>query len=329
MPAASATEIFRARQHRDIPPQILETITADRDAEILAGHILQLMRFIEDYSMILGQDAAGVLFVLEREVGEEEVVVDDDDVALQRALVHERDEAALELLALLTAAKIAPRVQLGPGCTLLGQRLDLGAVAELGGLLPILNDLEIGELFEAGQDGLIVGVVDFLAAGVIAASLHQANLQRAIEMLLQKRDVFEEELLLEILGAGGYDDAPSGQNRRDQVGQGLAGSRAGFDDEMLAILERGLHGLGHFELPLPELVVRMPLGKSSVTGEEAAGAGRAGGCGHSGDTSILLSWVFNAVIEAVAHGSHRRQAERRKIHLVQSHHRQTPRHCGR
>ena len=59
------------------------------------------------------------------------------------------DEAALELRALLAGAQLAARVDLGPRGAVLGQRLDLGAVAGLGGLLPLANDLEIGDLFQA------------------------------------------------------------------------------------------------------------------------------------------------------------------------------------
>src|SRR4051812_1800663 len=114
------------------------------------------------------------------------MVIDDDDVALISALVHQRQKASLELLALLTGTKIPPRVHLGPGRALLRQRLDLGAIPEFGGLLPLPNDLKIGDLLKTGQDRLLLRIIDFLAAGVIAAALHIADLQRPIEMLLQE-----------------------------------------------------------------------------------------------------------------------------------------------
>ena len=108
-------ESLRARCLQHIAPQILEPVAADGDAEILAGDILQLVRLVEHDRVILGQNAAGQLLILQRQIGEEEMVIDDDDVALGRALVHQRDEAALELLALLAGAQIAARVDLGPG----------------------------------------------------------------------------------------------------------------------------------------------------------------------------------------------------------------------
>ena len=60
-----------------------------------------------------------------------------------------------------------------------GQRLDLGAVAGFGGLLPLADDLKIGDFFQAAEHRLLFGIVDFLAAGVVGAALHVADAQRA------------------------------------------------------------------------------------------------------------------------------------------------------
>ena len=166
-----------------------------------------------------------------------------------------------------------------------GQRLDLGAVAELGGLLPFADDLEIGDLFQAGEHRLLLGVVDLLAAGVVVAALHVADLQGPREMLLQERDVLEEELLLQVLGAGGDHDALAGEQRGDQVGERLAGAGAGLDDQVALIGERRFHGLRHFHLAGAELVVRMPLGERAVPREELA---RAGGSGLGGHRDALI-----------------------------------------
>ena len=57
------------------------------------------------------------LFVFQSEIGEEQVVIDDDDVALERALMHQGEKAALELLALLPGAHIAARVEFRPDGT--------------------------------------------------------------------------------------------------------------------------------------------------------------------------------------------------------------------
>src|SRR5437867_139476 len=98
--------------------------------------------------------------------------------------MHQRQEAAFELWALDPAAEVPPRVELGPGRALFRQSPDFGTVAEFGGLFPLANDLKVGCLLQPGQYGLPVGVVDFLAAGVVAAAFHVAYLHRTLEVLL-------------------------------------------------------------------------------------------------------------------------------------------------
>ena len=62
-------------------------------------------------------------------------------------------------------------------------------------------------------------------------------------MRFEERDVLEEELLLQVLGAGGDDDALlafAGQAQGgQQIGQRLAGPGAGFDDQV-ALVGEGL-----------------------------------------------------------------------------------------
>ena len=209
-----------------------------------------------------------------------------------------------------------------------------------------LDDLEVGDFFEAVEDGLLFGIVDFLAAGVVVAALHVADFERAREMFLQERNVLEEELLLQVLGAGGNDDALAGEDGGDQIGERFAGAGAGFDDQMLAVGERGFDGLGHFELAGAVFVIRMPLGKRSMAGEELAHAGRFRGSGHSSPKSHKTTITAEAqrrrehkatflspvIMKSHAAGSslnrHRRASERREIDVVQSHHGQAARHCG-
>src|SRR6266852_5553639 len=94
-------------------------------------------------------------------------------------------------------------------------------------------------------------------------------------MLLQKGDVLEEELLLQILGPGRDHNTPPGKERRDQVGERLPCPGAGLDNEMLSVFESGLDSFGHLKLAGTKLEVGMPLGKGSVTREELARAGGA------------------------------------------------------
>ncbi len=140
--------------------------------------------------------------------------------------------------------------------------------------------MEVGDFFEAGKDGFALGVVDFLAAGVVGTALHVADAELVGEVLLEEGDVFVEELFLEVLGAGRDHDALGGENGGDKIGERLAGARAGFDEEVLAFRDGGFDGLRHFELTGAELVIGMPLGEGSAGREETTRAYGAGFLGH-------------------------------------------------
>jgi len=98
-------------------------------------------------------------------------MIDDDDIAGLRALVHQVRKQRSNCLHFWPVQRSLRASHLGPGAARFGKLLDLRAVAEFGGLFPSLNHLEIGHLFEAGEDGFTVGVVDLLAAGVVIAAL--------------------------------------------------------------------------------------------------------------------------------------------------------------
>ena len=275
-------------------------------------HVLDFVGLVEDHGVILGEDAALVVRASECEVGEEQVVVDDDDVAFLGALVHQGEEAALEVGALLPGAQLAARVELGPGRAVLGQLPDLGAVAEFGGLFPLADNLEIGDLFEAGKHRLLIGVVDFLAAGVIVAALHVADLERPREVFLEERHVLEEELFLKVLGARGNDDALARKQRRDQIGERLPGTGAGLDDEMPFLRQRRFDGLGHLHLARPEFIVGMPLGERAVPAEKLPRARGPGLSGHGNTVILTCGGGWLPAIEAAA----RSRRVRRAVHSL-------------
>jgi len=64
--------------------------------------------------------------LLDREVGKEKMVVDDDEVALQGFATHLGDEAVIEVRACLAEAGFAACVELGPEERVLGQIGQLG-----------------------------------------------------------------------------------------------------------------------------------------------------------------------------------------------------------
>ena len=194
-------------------------------------------------------------------------MIDDDDIAFERLLMHARDEAPVELGALLTAATIRAGIDLGPRAARFRERFDFGAIAGFAGFFPLADDLKIGDFFQSFEHGLAFGVVNFLPAGVIRPAFHIAGAKRA-QMLLKERNVLEEKLFLQILGAGGDDHSLARQDGGNQIGERFAGACAGFDDQMFFIGERGFDSLRHFELAVAILVVRVPFGKQTFPAEE-------------------------------------------------------------
>ena len=170
------------------------------------------MRLVKDDGAGFGEDSGvggvgGLL--LDGEVGEEEVVVDDDDVGLERFAAHGGDETVLPVWTGLAEASFGAGVEFGPEGRVFGEGVDLGAVAGFGGLLPLGDVVELVDLFEAGEEGVAGEGVELVFAEVVAAALHVADFEGAGfgEEGFEEGDVLEVELLLKVFGAGGDDDA--------------------------------------------------------------------------------------------------------------------------
>src|SRR6185437_5160831 len=152
------------------------------------------MRLIEDHRTSLGQNTRvgriGSL-LLDAEIGKEEVVIDDDDVRLKRLAPHIRHEAALPVGAGLPKTGLGTSVELAPQRRGLGQRIDLGAVTGLASLLPLGQNVKLAYLFKSVQQRAIAQRVELMAAEVVAAAFHVADLQRP-QQRFKKGNIFEK-----------------------------------------------------------------------------------------------------------------------------------------
>ncbi len=79
-----AAEILLAGDGGDVAEQFLELITGNCCAEVLAGYLFDIMGFVEDYRAIFGNDTGGIVVAFDGKVGEEQVMINDDDVAFER-----------------------------------------------------------------------------------------------------------------------------------------------------------------------------------------------------------------------------------------------------
>ena len=257
-------EFLQAAHRGGVAPQLLKLVVAHRNAEVLARHVFNLVRLVENHGVVLGEDSAFVVVVLRaRSAKKRWWFTMTMSLSAARWCISVMKQRS-KFLHFCAGAHLPSRVQLGPHGTRFRQKFDLGAVADFGGLLPLANPLEIREFFQPRQHRLFFGVIDFLPAGVVVPPLHVAHPQRTREMPLQERYVFEEELLLQVLGARGNHDSLAGKQRRHKIGERFSGPRPRLDDEAPLLLERRLYGLRHFQLPRPEFVLGMPLGKRAV-----------------------------------------------------------------
>src|SRR5215469_6277654 len=247
-----------------IAAQLLKPRVADDHAEITSRHPLQFVRLVEDHRPHLRQNPSirrVLRLLLDRQVSEKQVMVHDDDVALHRPPVHLGDEAFLERTAPLPQAGVGARIQLPPQGARLGQRCQLRPVASPSRLLPGGDRPVLLNRIEPIQHRLIRQVVELFPAQIVVTPLHVADVQLAFAMgkkrLLEGGDVLVEKLLLQILGAGGNDDAFSGSNHGHEISQRFARAGSGLDDQMPSLAKRLFDGLRHLQLPPPELIRRM------------------------------------------------------------------------
>ena len=84
-----------------------------------------------------------------------------------------------------------------------------------------------------------------MQAQVVRAALEQRDANRAAERLRDGRQVAVEKLVLESARAGRDDHLPSGEQRRHEVCESLARSRARFDREHSARGQRLAHPVRH------------------------------------------------------------------------------------
>src|ERR1700680_4657168 len=116
------------------------------------------MRFVENNRAALGKHTGvgrALSFEFDGKIGEEQMMIDDDDVALRGAAPHLGDEAMLPLFAFLAETSISTRIELVPKSAGLGQFRKFGAVTCMRGLFPCGDGAVLFDLFQTAEHGLI------------------------------------------------------------------------------------------------------------------------------------------------------------------------------
>ncbi len=237
------------RLGQGVTAQFLDLAGAQGVAEKGGGHLRQLVGLVEDHRVGAGQQLGDAL-PAQRRVGEEQVVVDHHQIRLLGFLAGVHQRAFAVFGAFGAQAVVGGAGHPGPHRRVLRQLLELGDVAALGAPGPVRHHLQLLGGFPGQETGFLLVQLQPVGAQVVGAALEQRRLARQAQSLEHHRQVLEEKLVLQALGAGGHQRGAIGQQRRQQVGQGLAGAGLGFHQQGAPGTDRLGHRVGHAQLGL-------------------------------------------------------------------------------
>ncbi len=129
------------------------------------------MRLVENHSRVIRQHAS-IGAVAQREIGKEEMMIDDDDVRLRRAVAHARNEARIKVGTLLAQTGLRARVDVSPEGKVLRQIRQLCAIPYLGSLDPMTDLFEIIHLIETVENRRVSGAMNPLQTDIVVATFH-------------------------------------------------------------------------------------------------------------------------------------------------------------
>jgi len=222
-------------------------------AEKQGGHFRQLVGLVEDHR-VAGREQLGHTLVAQHHVGEEQVVIDHDQIGRHRLLAGLHDETFLVVRAVLAQAVVARRGHAVPDRGIFVHLKALGLVTGLRGLGEDRDATGIGGVFLGQETAVGQRALQVVGADVIGAPLEQRDLDRRLQDVAHHRQVLVEQLILQGLGAGGDDHLAVRLQRRHQVGESLARTGPRLGDEYRIVLDGGGDALGHLDLLLAHAI---------------------------------------------------------------------------
>ena len=272
----SAT-VFRAAggfQH-DIPGERHQLNRGKALSEEHRCGLRHLMRFIEDDGVARGQELAHP-FIAQHHVREEQMVVHDDDVGVQRLLARVHDEAAVEVTAVRAEAVLASRSNLRPYRRRLRHAATIRAIAGQARARETFDRVQVANVFAIQKAAIGDRSLQMMMTHVIGPALEQSHGYRQLQCVSHLRNVAVEELVLERLGARGDDHLSAGSQRGHQIGEGLSRAGACFRDEHRALVDCGGDGARQVELTSSDTEAFDYARERAVFGENRVEVGHGG-----------------------------------------------------
>ena len=305
MPAGGVRKLgdfARARARRDlgIARELGELPGRQLLAEKERRRVGQLMRLVEDQRIARGQEL-GEALVPQHHVGEEQMMVDDDDVRFERRLARLQHEAVGVERAFGAEAVVARRRDERPDRRVLRDVGQRAAIAGLGRAGERDDLRQVPRVVARRKAPVGRGSLEMMVADVVRAALEQRERDRNLQRVAHERQVALEELVLQRLGAGGHDHLAAVQERRHEIREGLAGAGAGLGDQCAAARDRVRDGVGHRELLRAKAKAGQRAGQEAAlaedrgqlaVGDARAGVGRGGECGVAQVALLVLGGGF-------------------------------------
>ena len=185
--------------------ELLEAIVAHCHAEVLGGHVLQLVRLVHDRHLAVGNHLA-VRALAHRGVRAEQVMIHHHQIGVRRALPHLRHEAVRVARALGAHAILGRGGDLAPERQIFRQVVDFGAIAGVGVRGPRFDDRQEHLRGRLAEQPHVPGAFrrgaerfEPMETEVVPPALHVGGRERQAERLPEDREILEVNLFLQVL----------------------------------------------------------------------------------------------------------------------------------
>ena len=226
------------------------------------GGVFHVLRLVEHHRIERGQHTAAV-----REVGEEQVVVDDEQVR------PEPLPPFLEIKTLPVGGAVFSQTLVFLPPHLLPHRRQhfkgqIAAQAGFGFGGPVEDRLHLGVLRRPGEQAGLGGPLHPPQGQVVFIPQAEGMVEGHPQPLFEEGNVVVHDLLLQGFGVGGNDDfffvGHRPQDGGNEVGEAFSGAGSGFDDQGVPLPQRALHGAGHLHLLWPVFEAVHAFGQQAI-----------------------------------------------------------------
>ena len=183
------------------PQQLKEPAPGKLSAEIVGGHVFDVMGLVQYDSRVTGQDGrvgVAACFAAHGQIGEQEVVIGDEQIGRGRLAASIVKEAVVVERTAHARTVVAFTGHLFPDGRL-RHNAEVGPAAVPGLMSPLQQGFQLGALFRLNQVfPIFFQIVDFVETDIVLASLHQDRFELERKRALEQRKIFVKKLLLKV-----------------------------------------------------------------------------------------------------------------------------------